>query len=158
MLAASLLVVQRVSGQSILNPNDTVFTYNSAATLGTSTNPNQPAAGTIGKWVRTVRMSYSTTEWKCYIFNGMCFRLHFPKGYNPTANDGKKYPMMVFYHGAGEAGPVTDNEISMAHGGQVPFQSASDAGTWPGYIMIPQNQNGRGIRQRSRLSLRSSIT
>jgi hypothetical protein len=141
VLTASLLV-QSVAGQGILNPADSVYTYSSTAAKGSPNNPNTPANGTIGKWVRTVRMSWNTSEWKCYIYNGMCFRLHFPKGYNPTANDGKKYPLMIFYHGAGESGPVTDNEISMAHGGQVPFQSASDAGTWPGYIMIPQNQNG----------------
>src|SRR5271168_4020734 len=87
----TLFFVQRVSGQ-ILNPADSVYTYNSAATAGTPTNPNQPAGGVIGKWVRTVRMSWNTNEWKSYIYNGMCFRLHFPKGYNPTANDGKVYP------------------------------------------------------------------
>jgi hypothetical protein len=142
LVLTAALLVQRVSGQSILNPADTVYTYNSSATAGSSTNPNQPANGVIGKWIRTVRMSYSTTEWKCYIYEGMCFRLHFPLGYNPTANDGKLYPLMIFYHGAGEAGPITDNEESMAHGGQTPFQTASDAGTWPGYIIIPQNTNG----------------
>src|SRR5580704_13434833 len=134
--------VQPVCGQSILNPADTVYTYNSAAAAGTSTNSNQPAPGVIGKWIRTVRMGWNTSEWKCYIYNGMCFRLHFPLGYNPTANDGKVYPLLVFYHGAGEAGLITDNEESLAHGGQTPFQSASDAGTWPGYILIPQNTNG----------------
>jgi large repetitive protein len=138
----AILFVQAVKGQSVINPADTVYTYSSSAAAGTRTNPTAPALGTIGKWIRTVRMSWNTSEWKCYYYNGMPFRVHFPLGYNPTANDGKKYPVLIFYHGAGEAGPVTDNEISMAHGGQVPFQSASDAGTWPGYIIIPQNQNG----------------
>jgi len=142
LVLTAALLVQRVSGQSILNPADSVYTYNANAAAGTVTNPNQPANGTIGKWIRTVRMSYSTNEWKCYIFEGMCFRLHFPLGYNPTANDGNLYPLLIFYHGAGEAGPITDNEESMAHGGQTPFQTASDAGTWPGYIIIPQNTNG----------------
>lgn len=136
------MFVQNVEGQSILNPADTVYTYNASAAAGSSTNPNQPAAGTIGKWVRTVRMSWNTSEWKCYIYNGMCFRLHFPHTYNPTANDGKLYPMMIFYHGAGEAGAITDNEESMAHGGQTPFQTGIDNGTFDGYIMIPQNTNG----------------
>src|SRR6266702_8484930 len=80
-------------GQSILDPNDPVITYNPASP------PASPAWGTIGKWVRTVRLGWNTTNFKCYVYNGICFRLRFPKSYNPTANDGKKYPMMIFWHG-----------------------------------------------------------
>src|SRR6186713_2633505 len=66
------------SGQSIMQPTDTVYTYNSAAVKGSPTNPNQPAtANTIGKWIRTVRMSWNTSNWKCYIYNGVQFRLRF---------------------------------------------------------------------------------
>src|ERR1700744_2458644 len=86
VLTAALFVTT-ASGQSIINPADSVYTYDANAATGTGTNPNQPANGVIGKWIRTVRMSYSTNEWKCYIFEGMCFRVHFPLGYNPTAND-----------------------------------------------------------------------
>ncbi len=138
LLVLAAFFTQNVNGQSIINPNDTVYTYSSTATKGSSTNPNQPATGVIGKWVRTVRMSWNTSEWKCYVYNGMPFRVHFPHTYT-TAVDGTIYPLMIFYHGAGEDGPVTDNEISMAHGGQVPFQSSIDAGTFDGYIVIPQS-------------------
>src|SRR5579872_2356858 len=113
LLVLAAFFAQNVNGQSIINPNDTVYTYSSTATKGSRTNPNQPATGVIGKWIRTVRMSWNTNEWKCYVYNGMPFRVHFPHTYT-TANDGKKYPLMIFYHGAGEDGPVTDNEISMA--------------------------------------------
>ena len=80
-------------GQSILNPNDTVVNYDS------KNPPTQPTFGQIGKWVRTPKLSWNTTEYKCYFYKGYAFRLHFPKSYNPTANDGKKYPMLVFFHG-----------------------------------------------------------
>ena len=79
-------------GQSILNPNDTLINYNSAAP------PTQPAWGSIAKWVRTPRVSWNTNNWKAYIYNGQCFRLRYPKSYDPTANDGKKYPILVFFH------------------------------------------------------------
>ncbi|OJW56509.1 MAG: hypothetical protein BGO55_26855, partial [Sphingobacteriales bacterium 50-39] len=141
-LVIALTHVRQVSGQSIMDPSDSVYTYSSSATKGTPNNPNQPAANTIGKWIRTVRMSWNTNQWKAYIYNGMQFRLIFPKSYNPTANDGKKYPVLVFYHGAGELGVTTDNEISLAHGGQNVFQAKVNSGVWDGYILIPQNANG----------------
>ncbi len=120
-------------GQSILNPNDTVKTYNSSAP------PTQPAYGQIGKWVRTKRLSWNTDEYKCYFYKGYAFRLHFPKSYNPTANDGKKYPMLVFFHGLGEKGDdIYDNEYQLYHGGDV-FQAAVDNGTYDGFVLAMQS-------------------
>src|SRR5690349_17686425 len=87
-----------VQAQSVLNPADAVVTYNSSAP------PTEPAWGQIGKWVRTRRLSWNTDQYKCYIYKGVCFRLKFPKSYNPTAVDGKRYPMLVFFHGLGEKG------------------------------------------------------
>ena len=124
-------------GQSILDPNDAVVTYNP------STPPTQPAYGQIGKWVRTVRLSWNTNEYKCYIYKGCAFRLHFPKTYNPTANDGKKYPMLVFFHGLGEAGEIYDNEYQLYHGGDV-FQAAVDNGKFDGYVLCMQS-SGNGF-------------
>jgi hypothetical protein len=141
LVLASICVLQ-VNAQSIINPTDTVYTYNATATKGTSTNPNQPATGTIGKWVKTTRMSWNTSEWKCYIYKGVAFRVHFPKTYVATATDGKKYPVLIFYHGAGEAGVITDNENSMAHGGSNVFQANINNGVWDGYVIFPQNTNG----------------
>ena len=77
------------SAQSILNPNDSVITVG-------SNRPGIPAFGSIAKWVRTVRMSWNTNLWKCYIYNGNQFRLRFPTSYQPGVNDGKVYPMMIF--------------------------------------------------------------
>ena len=119
-------------GQSVLNPNDPIVNYDS------NNPPAQPTYGQIGKWVRTPRLSWNTSEYKCYIYKGSAFRLHFPKTYNPTANDGKKYPMLVFFHGIGEAGTIYDNEYQLYHGGDV-FQKAVDNGTFDGYILFMQS-------------------
>jgi hypothetical protein len=127
-------------GQSILNPADSVITYNPAKP------PTQPTWGSIGKWVRTVRLPWNTTGYKCYIYEGNQFRLFFPKSYNPTANDGKKYPMMIFDHGEGEAGTIYDNEYSLYHGGQI-FANAVTAGTFDGYILVMQTTGGWGTSQ-----------
>ncbi|HEV2480084.1 MAG TPA: fibronectin type III domain-containing protein [Puia sp.] len=139
IIALIFLCGTTVRGQSILNPNDSVITFSGRA-------PAQPPANTIGKWIRTVRMTWNTNNWKCYILNGNQFRLRFPNGYNPTANDGKVYPMLIFMHGEGEGGAVTDNEYQLFHGGQI-FDTAVANGTWPGYVLCMQTQGGWGPAQ-----------
>src|SRR5579872_1663472 len=118
---------QEANAQVVMNPNDSVYTYDSSAAAGSVTHPNQPASGKIGKWIRTVRMSWNTNEYKAYIYNGSAFRIHFPRSYNPTANDGKRYPILIFYCGDGEEAGIYDNEDQLAHGGQ-PFMWAIDGG------------------------------
>ncbi len=121
------------SGQSVLDPNDTVVTYNPDVPV------TQPTYGQIGKWVRTKRLSWNTNEYKCYIYEGCAFRLHFPKSYNPGVNDGKKYPMILFFHGLGEIDTsIYDNEYQLYHGGDV-FQAAIDNGTFDGYALFMQS-------------------
>ncbi len=135
-----ILFAGNLFAQSVLDPTDTIANYNS------SVPPTQPPYGQIGKWVRTPRLSWNTSEYKCYIYKGCAFRLLFPKSYNPTANDGKKYPMMVFFHGLGETGSIYDNEYSLYHGGDV-FNAAVDNGTFDGYVFIMQSQGFWGGNQ-----------
>ena len=137
---------QEAKAQLAMNPNDSVYTYNANATLGTSTNPRQPAAGKIGKWIRTVRMSWNTNEWKAYIFGGSDFRIHFPHTYSQTNPTGKKYPILVFYHGDGEEAGIYDNENQLVHGAQ-PFQAQIDAGNFDGFAIFMQTQYGWGAAQ-----------
>jgi large repetitive protein len=137
---------QQTKAQLTMTPLDSVYTYNSSATLGTPTNPNQPATGKIGKWIRTVRLSWNTNEYKAYIYNGSNFRIHFPVSYNPTTNNGKRYPIIVFYCGDGEEAGIYDNEDQLTHGGQ-PFESAIDAATFDGYAVFMQCQYGWGTAQ-----------
>jgi len=141
-------LVQNAQAQSILDPTDSVYTYNSSAAVGTPNNPNLPAINSIGKWIRTVRLNWNTNSWKAYVYTGpngvgVPFRLKFPKSYNPTANDGKKYPIIVFFHGVGEGGPVTDNEYSMANGGPV-FNNAVNNGAFDGFVFIMQSTGSWG--------------
>ena len=135
LLIAVSCLLSSARSQSILDPTDPIITYNAASP------PASPAWNTIGKWVRTVRVSWNTSNYKCYVYNGIPFRLRFPKSYNPTANDGKKYPMMVFFHGSGEGGPATDNEYQLFHGGQV-FDNAVTNGTFDGYVLAMQSSGG----------------
>ncbi|HZH96076.1 MAG TPA: hypothetical protein VEY06_09330, partial [Flavisolibacter sp.] len=132
MLLASAAVRQGAQAQSVLDPADPVITYNSA------TPPTQPAFGQIGKWVRSVRLGWNTTPYKAYIYKGVAFRLRFPATYNPTAVDGKKYPMLVFFHGLGEAGDIYDNEFQLYHGGQF-FSNSVSNGTFDGYVLAIQS-------------------
>lgn len=135
VVIAFLLAMQTVAAQSILDPNDPIVVYNSSAP------PATPPGGQIAKWVKTNRLSWNTTSYKAYFFNGFPFRLKFPKTYNPLANDGKKYPMIVFFHGRGEGGTIYDNEYSLLHGGQF-FRDKVDDGSFDGYVLVMQTTNG----------------
>lgn len=122
--------------QTVLNPNDTIVPY--VANSGQPA-PTQPTWGSIGKWVRTSRLSWNTSSYKCYIYKGMAFRLKFPKNYNPA--DSKKYPLIMFFHGLGEAGTIYDNEYQLLHGGET-HKNQVDNGNFDGFLFYPQNQSG----------------
>ncbi|HEY4290873.1 MAG TPA: PA14 domain-containing protein, partial [Puia sp.] len=140
LIALLLFTGPLVFGQSILNPTDTLVNYDTAH------KPIVPNNGVIAKWVRTPRLSWNTTGYKAYIYNGNPFRLYFPKSYNPTANDGKKYPMLIFQHGVGEGGTVYDNEYQLFHGGDI-FKAGVDNGTFDGYILCMQTTGSWGVNQ-----------
>jgi hypothetical protein len=138
------IALQTASAQSVLDPNDPVITYDSTKP------PVQPPDGQIGKWVRTVRMNWNTDMYKAYIYKGLAFRLHFPKTYNPTATDGKKYPIMLFFHGHGEYGPITDNEYHLLLGHQG-FDQAINDGTFDGYVLSAQSTDFFNITDYDRI-------
>nr|WP_295865951.1 fibronectin type III domain-containing protein [uncultured Chitinophaga sp.] len=115
----------------VLDPNDPVVDYNPSAP------PTQPAWNQVGKWVRTKRVSFTTTSYKAYIYNGMQFRLKWPKNYDST----KTYPIIIFFHGLGEKGTIYDNEYSLYHGGEL-FMNAVDNGTTNAFLLYPQNLSG----------------
>jgi predicted esterase len=132
------LITHSVRGQQMLNPQDSVINYNPAAP------PVQPAFGKIGKWVRTPSLPWNTTAYKCYIYDSCDFRLHFPQTYQP--GDGKKYPILIFYNGNGEEGPITDDESQLKNGGLM-FDNAEVNGTFDGYILFMQDQHGYTLVQ-----------
>jgi predicted esterase len=124
--------------QSVLKPTDSVAEYDPG------NPPVQPPYGQIGKWVRTKSLSWNSDSYKAYIYKGSCFRLKFPKTYNPSANDGKKYPIALVFHGGGEVGPITDNETELYHGG-LEYMNAVDSGAFDGYVLFMQSQGFWGI-------------
>jgi predicted esterase len=132
------LLSPSVQGQQMLNPQDTIVNYDSTAP------PVQPAFGKIGKWVRTPFLDWNSEAYKCYIYKGSDFRLRFPQSYKP--GNGKKYPILVFYHGDGEEGGIYENEIQLRNGGLI-FHEAEIAGKFDGYVIFMQCQFGWGSVQ-----------
>jgi predicted esterase len=138
LFSLSFLLLHTLQAQKMLDPTDTLVNYDSTHP------PVQPPFGKIGKWVRTPSMDWNSIAYKAYIYKGSDFRLHFPQTYKP--NDGKKYPILVFYHGNGEIGPIYDNETTLRNGGLI-FHKMEVGGVFDGYIIIMQNQFGWGTVQ-----------
>lgn len=125
----ALLTETTYAQTTVFNPNDPVVTYNPASP------PVQPTSGP-GKWVRTSRVNWNTSSWKCYIYKGIAFRLKYPKTYVP--GNGKKYPLFLFFHGVGESGNIYDNEYQLFHGGKV-HNDAVDNNVYDGFLLYPQS-------------------
>ena len=124
-----------LSAQNVFDPSDTLITYDGSSPAGTTSNPGVPPNFIMSKWVRSSKMHWPTNNFKCYIWNGMQFRLRFPNNYNP-ANPGK-YPVIVFFHGGGEIGGVYDNEMQLVWGAQL-FEQRINNGEWNGFLLFPQ--------------------
>ncbi|UAY52943.1 fibronectin type III domain-containing protein [Ferruginibacter albus] len=120
-----------------------VFDPSDADQVFTASNkPAAPAYGKVAKWGHTKTYTWGTyaNGYKSYYYNGMAFRLKFPKSYTGTA-DGKIYPVYVFLHGLGELGTIYDNELQLLHGGQLHAQ-AVDNGSFDGFLIYPQSTSG----------------
>ena len=135
MFAAVLCCCSSASAQNVFDPNDAIITYNSGAPAGSATNPNQPPYFVMSKWVRTVRVGWNTSNFKCYMWNGMNFRMRFPNNYNPA--NATKYPVIVFYHGGGETGSMYDNEDQLVWAAQL-FEQRINNNEWNGFLVFPQ--------------------
>jgi predicted esterase len=120
--------------QPVLDPNDTVVVYDAAHP------PSPPPKNTLVKWVKTTRVPWNTAGFKCYCYNYLPFRLKFPHSYT-AAPDGRTYPLFIFFHGAGETGAVTDNELQLFRGGQL-HSNAVDSGVFDGFLLYPQSPTG----------------
>jgi len=144
--------------QNVFNPADALIRYNSGAVSGSAENPDQGKAG-LQKWVSTPTSgvssgsgSYDASSYKAYYinYNGskMAFRLKFPRSYSNPDSAAKKYPMMMFFHGAGEAGcpsngGIYNNEKQLLHGGQL-FKDRVDNNQFDGFLIYPQALAGAG--------------
>ncbi len=134
-ILSMILLTQASTAQSIIHPQDPIVDYDSL------NPPAVPPVGQIHKWVRTPRLIWNTSDFKSYIYNGIQFRVKFPKTYDPNASDGKKYPMLMFFHGFMEGGTVYDNEFQLYLGGSF-FQSSVNDGTYDGYVIALQSNGG----------------
>lgn len=143
--------------QDVFDPNDELIRYNANAALGSPERPNPAVAG-LQKWVAAytqgVSNSWDVSSFKAYFYNmgggaQMAFRLKWPKSFHPdSAAAGKKWPVMVFFHGAGEPGcpsngGIYNNEKQMQWGGKL-FRDRVDNGQFDGFLLYPQNVTTAG--------------
>ncbi|MDW7696043.1 PA14 domain-containing protein (plasmid) [Flammeovirgaceae bacterium SG7u.111] len=122
------------SYSQVLDPNDPVVRWEEGDPV-----PSQPAFGQIGKWIAKSVVRWDNEPFKPYIYKGMPFRLMFPKNYDP--NRAEKYPIIVMFHGRGEAGDITDNERQLIHGAEK-HKNAIENGTYDGFLLFGQNTSG----------------
>ena len=132
-----------------------------------------PAWNTIGPWGHEHRYNWrsykvngqvvskpGTSDYTALMYNAIPFRLMTPRGVvidievdqdgKPTGpmewifnEPGKKYPLLFFMHGAGEAGDKSemDNEHQLIHGAEK-FRNAVLRGEFDGYVLFPHSANG----------------
>ncbi len=85
---------------------------------------------------------WDTSPYKAYLYEDIEFRLMFPNGFDSTANDGKKYPLILHIAGRGETG--TDNELQLRHAGPG-HKQAIEEDRFPGFALFPQVQSTNGF-------------
>ena len=151
-----LLSVLFLSGatmaQDVMTPADGIYQYKSTDPAGSLTNPFVGGPSEMQKWVYDSTQKpgryptwFSTQHsgFKCYRFGTLAFRLRFPNNYDPK----KRYPLVVFLHGAGEAadpnnarnagGINRENNDQLFWGAQL-FEQRMNAGEWNGFLLFPQ--------------------
>ena len=96
------------------------------------TNPN---FNQIVPWEYTSTQNWNTSIYQPYRYKDLEFRLLFPSGFDSTANDGQKYPLILHIHGRGENG--TDNDKQLRHVGRS-HRDAVQSGEFNGYVLAPQ--------------------
>jgi len=140
LLIACSFLFSNANSQTVFDPTDSVVTYNQSAPAGSVSNPNTPFGVQITKWVREQKMTWNTDRYKCYTVGNIPFRLRYPNSYVPGVSDGKKYPIILFFHGGGEAdGDIHDNELSMIHGAQQ-FEQNVNNGVMDAFLLFPQSK------------------
>jgi large repetitive protein len=147
-----------ISSQNVFDPADPVVRYNSTAAYGTAQRPDTSLAG-LQKWVANATNGVSSgsgafdnSSFKPYFINfagtKIAFRLKFPRSYTNTDSISKKYPLMLFMHGAGEVGCASNgglynNEKQLVHGGRL-FMDRVDNNQFDGFLLYPQLNSADG--------------
>ena len=110
----SLACISRTFSQNVFNPSDPIVRYSSTAAYGSAQKPDSNIVG-LQKWVSNPTNgvssgtgSFDASSFKAYFINffntRLAFRLKFPRSYSNPDSANKKYPIMIFMHGAGEVG------------------------------------------------------
>jgi chitodextrinase/pimeloyl-ACP methyl ester carboxylesterase len=96
--------------------------------------------------VTTGSGAFDNSSYKPYFINffgaRVPFRLKFPRSFTNPDSTGKKYPVMLFMHGAGEVGCASNgglynNEKQLVHGGKL-FMDRVDNNQFDGFLLYPQ--------------------
>lgn len=132
-----LLGSSKAFAQNVFDPNDPDVLFTS------SNQPPTPPYGVMSKWGHSNKnLGWNTyaAGFRSYFFSGTAFRLKYPGTLQPGVTDGKKYPVYVFLHGAGEPGNYWDNELHLIHGARL-HASKVDNGEFDGFLLYAQSQN-----------------
>src|SRR5688500_16467773 len=126
-----------------------LFSILSMSTLKAQTMPE------FQSFTYTPVVTWNSSAYQSYQYNipdggtvsPMRFRLMTPNGFNRTVNDGKKYPIIIFLHGSGEAAPYDavpndgsgeqDNDKQLVNGGQAHMNAVLN-NTFPGLLLYTQ--------------------
>ena len=112
--------------------------------------PSIPAYGSIEDWVAVhLLKNLNVQRYKSYIYSGLAFRLLYPQNYKndntlagePPVLAHKSYPLVIFLHGMGEKGKVTENEACLRYVGKA-FLDAETQQQFNSYALIPQSETG----------------
>jgi chitodextrinase/predicted esterase len=135
IFALALVNSTSMAQTTVFNPDDPVVR------CPCNPVPAQPPHGQVGKWVATRVVNWANDDFKAYIYKGMAFRLKFPRNFK-TDPVTKRYPMVVFLHGIGERGPITNNERQFLNGAAQTHQGQINRGEFDGFALFPQNVDG----------------
>lgn len=138
--------------QNVFDPNDPVVRYSSTAAYGSAQKPDSNLVG-LQKWVSVATNgvssgsgSFNASSYKSYFINyyntRLAFRLKFPRSFANPDSASKKYPVMLFMHGAGEVacasnGGIYNNEKQLTLGGKL-FMDRVDNNEYDGFLFYPQ--------------------
>lgn len=152
LLTIVISALSSASGQPVFDARDTLLRWDASQPYGSPRNPRTVTSG-LQKWVsvETPGISqgsnaFDVSSFKAYFLrlNGksVAFRLKFPHSYGNPDSAGKKYPLMLFFHGAGEPACVTNggiynNEKHLIYGAEY-FRNQVDENNFDGFLLYPQ--------------------
>lgn len=141
-----------LSAQNVFNISDPIVRLDKSKGYGSAQYPDTSRRG-LQKYVSIattgVTGTWDASSFKAYFINingtMMAFRLKFPRSYTNTDSAAKRYPMMLFLHGAGECGcgangGIYNNEKQLWLGGLL-FNNWVNNNLFDGFLIYPQIVN-----------------